>query len=100
MTLAEKKIFIGGVIEKMEKSQEREFSVQKELANDEVALNRVNEMITDGENLPSNSGYLSLAEWKKALEKQIATGNGSLQKLADDRVEIEALKYFVENAVS
>ncbi|MGL5965463.1 MAG: hypothetical protein ACRCZ2_13865 [Fusobacteriaceae bacterium] len=97
MTTAEKKIFIAGVIEKMERSQEREFTVQKELANDEVALNRVLEMIRDGETLPSNSGYLSLAEWKKALEKQIATSHGSLQKLADDRVEIEAFKFYVEN---
>ncbi|MGL4499210.1 MAG: hypothetical protein ACRCU2_09125 [Planktothrix sp.] len=100
MTTAEKKIFIGTVIEKMEKSQEREFSVKKELANDEVALNRVLEMIRDGENLPSNSGYLSLDDWKKALEKQILTSNGSLQKLADERIEIEALKFYVENVVA
>lgn len=99
MTLAEKKIYIDAVIVKMEKSQEREPSLHREKANDEVALNRINEMITGGENLPSNSGYGSLADWKKEIQKQILSKENSIKNLADERVEIEALKYFVANAV-
>ncbi|MGL4403043.1 MAG: hypothetical protein ACRCTS_04920 [Fusobacteriaceae bacterium] len=97
MELAAKKEMIEKLVEKLEKSNEREASVKRELANDCAALERIDGMVDDGEPLPPDFAYPGFLEWRDAVEKQIATGEKSLVNISEQRIEIEALRYYLDN---
>lgn len=98
MTVAGAKIALEGVIVKTEKSIEREVSYLKELADDKATLSHIEQMQADGEPLPSNNPYGSFSEWKEQVEKEIKTGQNSLDRIEVEKAELMAFKYFVENA--
>lgn len=98
MTIAGAKIALEGVIIKTEKSIEREVSYLKELADDKATLSHIEKMQADGEPLPSNNPYGSFSEWKEQVEKEIKTGQNSLDRIEVEKAELMAFKYFVENA--
>ena len=98
MTIAGAKIALEGVIIKTEKSIEREVSYLKELADDKATLSHIEQMQADGEPLPSNNPYGSFSEWKEQVEKEIKTGQNSLDRIEVEKAELMAFKYFVENA--
>lgn len=98
MTVAGAKIALEGVIVKTEKSIEREVSYLKELADDKATLSHIEQMQADGEPLPSNNPYGSFLEWKEQVEKEIKTGQNSLDRIEVEKAELMAFKYFVENA--
>ncbi len=97
MDLAAKKEMIEKLVEKLEKSNEREPSVRRELANDSAALERIDDMVDNGDPLPPDFAYPGFMEWRDAVEKQIATGEKSLLNIAEQRIEIEALRYYLDN---
>lgn len=98
MTVAGAKVALEGVIVKTEKSIEREVSYLKELADDKATLSHIEQMQADGEPLPSNNPYGSFSEWKEQVEKEIKTGQNSLDRIEVEKAELMAFKYFVENA--
>ncbi|MGL4253787.1 MAG: hypothetical protein ACRCU6_04120 [Fusobacteriaceae bacterium] len=97
MELAAKKEAITKLVEKLEKSNEREPSVKRELANDRAALERIDDMVDNGDPLPPGFAYDGFIEWRDAVEKQIATGEKSLLNISEQRIEIEALKFYLDN---
>lgn len=98
MTVAGAKIALEGVIAKTEKSIEREVSYLKELADDKATLSHIDQMQNDGEPLPSNNPYGSYSEWKDQVEKEIKTGQNSLDRIEIEKAELMAFNYFMENA--
>lgn len=98
MTVAGAKVALEGVIVKTEKSIEREVSYLKELADDKATLSHIEQMQADGEPLPANNPYGSFSEWKEQVEKEIKTGQNSLDRIEVEKAELMAFKYFVENA--
>ncbi|MGL5963040.1 MAG: hypothetical protein ACRCZ9_07105 [Fusobacteriaceae bacterium] len=97
MDLAAKKEMIEKLVEKLEKSNDREASLRRELANDSAALERIDDMVSNGDPLPSDFAYLGFIEWREAVEKQIGTSEKSLLNIAEQRIEVEALKFYLEN---
>ena len=98
LTIAGAKVALEGVIVKTEKSIEREVSYLKELADDKATLSHIEQMQADGELLPANNPYGSFSEWKEQVEKEIKTGQNSLDRIEIEKAELMAFKYFVENA--
>lgn len=98
MTVAGAKIALEGVIAKTQKSIEREVSYLKELADDKATLSHIDQLQTDGEPLPEGNPYGSYSEWKEAIEKEIKTGQNSLDRIEIEKAELMAFNYFVENA--
>lgn len=98
LTIAGAKVALEGVIVKTEKSIEREVSYLKELADDKATLSHIEQMQADGEPLPANNPYGSFSEWKEQVEKEIKTGQSSLDRIEIEKAELMAFKYFVENA--
>ena len=98
LTIAGAKVALEGVIVKTEKRIEREVSYLKELADDKATLSHIEQMQADGEPLPANNPYGSFSEWKEQVEKEIKTGQNSLDRIEIEKAELMAFKYFVENA--
>ena len=98
MTVAGAKITLEGVIIKTQKSIEREVTYLKELADDKATLSHIEQMQADGEPLPANNPYGSFAEWRDAIEKEIKTGQNSLDRIEIEKAELMAFNYFVETA--
>ncbi|WP_426710482.1 hypothetical protein [Cetobacterium sp. SF1] len=86
------------VIPKFEKSILREESVKMELADDERTLAAVMEDRDTGVEFPANGPYGSYAAWIDQLNKEIKTGNGSLERIEVMKAELLAAKFFLENA--
>ncbi|MGL5621138.1 hypothetical protein [Cetobacterium sp.] len=98
MTVGGAKAVIEGVIIKTQKSIEREVSYLKELADDKATLSKIEQMQADGEPLPVNNPYGSFSEWRDAIEKEIRTGQNSLDRIDVQKAELMAFNYFVETA--
>ena len=98
LTIAGAKVALEGVIVKTEKSIEREVSYLKELADDKATLSHIEQMQADGEPLPANNPYGSFSEWKEQVEKEIKTGQNSLDRKEIEKAELMAFNYFMENA--
>ncbi|MGL6115418.1 MAG: hypothetical protein ACRC1R_10405 [Cetobacterium sp.] len=86
------------VIPKAEKSILREESLKQELADDERTLAAIMEDRDTGVALPETSPYKSYGEWIDQLNKEIKTGNGSLERIEVTKAELLAAKYFIANA--
>ena len=97
MDLDNKKIVINGMIEKLTKSNLRELALKKELADDNLTFLKVTEMSEGGIELPLDCGYENYEEWLEEIEKEINTGIGSLSRVDEQKVEVEALQYYVDN---
>lgn len=98
LTNKEAKEIITEVLEKQEKSVEREINYKKELENDKALLAHIEELVASGETIPDGNAYSSYTEWKEAIEKQIKAGQSSLDRIDTEKAEIIAFKYFLENA--
>ncbi|MCQ9628383.1 hypothetical protein HS141_15805 [Cetobacterium somerae] len=98
MTVAGAKLALEGVIAKTEKSIEREVSYLKELADDKATLSHIEQLQNDGEPLPEGNPYGSYSEWRDAIEKEIKTGQNSLDRIEIEKAELMAFNYFMENA--
>lgn len=98
MTVVGAKIALEGVIAKTQKSIEREVSYLKELADDKATYSHIEQMQADGEPLPAGNPYGSFSEWKDAIEKEIKTGQNSLDRIEIEKAELMAFNYFMENA--
>lgn len=98
MELIMAKVIIEGVVEKTKKSIARESSYLKELADDSATLAYINQLQNDGEKLPVNSPYTSFTEWREKIEKDLKTGNTSLDRISVEKAELLAFEYFMENA--
>lgn len=97
MTTLEKKDLIQGLVDKKAKSNEREISIKKELTDDTLTFSKIQEMMGNSEPLPIDSPYESYEEWTSSIEKEINTGIKSLTKIDEQKVEIEALEYYINN---
>lgn len=98
MTVAGAKVALEGVIIKTQKSIEREVSYLKELADDKATLSHIEQLQTDGEPLPAGNPYGSYSEWRDQVEKEIKTGQNSLDRIEIEKAELMAFNYFMENA--
>lgn len=98
MTVAGAKIALEGVVAKTEKSIEREIAYLKELADDKATLSYIEQLQSDREPLPKDNPYGSFSEWKDAIEKEIKTGQNSLDRIEIEKAELMAFNYFMENA--
>lgn len=98
MNLAAKKEGITKLVEKLTKSNDREDNLKKELANDRATLERIDDMVNDGDTLPNDIVYTSFTDWRDAVEKQITSGERSIQRISEQKIEVEALQYYVDNA--
>lgn len=88
---------VDELITQYKKSNERELTVRKELADDEITVKRVEEMIGNGEPLPENSPYDSLDAWLTSIKKEVKTGENSLVKILEQKIMVEALEFYLEN---
>lgn len=98
MTVVGAKIALEGVIAKTEKSIEREVAYLKELADDKATLSYIEQLQADGEPLPDNNPYGSFSEWRDQIEKEIKTGQNSLDRIEIEKAELMAFNFFMENA--
>ncbi|MGL6153856.1 MAG: hypothetical protein ACRC0W_01805 [Cetobacterium sp.] len=97
-TAAAKTILQVQVIPKFEKSILREDSIKQELADDERTLAAIMEDRDTGVEFPADSPYGSYGAWIDQLNKEIKTGNGSLERIEVMKAELLAAKFFIENA--
>ncbi len=97
MDLDNKKIIITAMIEKLTKSNKRELGLKKELADDNLTFLKVTEMSENSAELPVDCGYENYPEWLDGIEKEINTGIGSLAKVDEQKIEVEALQYYIDN---
>ncbi|MGL6024999.1 MAG: hypothetical protein ACRC0F_10330, partial [Cetobacterium sp.] len=98
LTGTEAKYLLEAVIEKTEKSIEKEKNYQRELTDDRSTLVQIQNLQDNGEILPSDCGYDSYTEWAEEIEKEIKTGENSIRRIEVEKAELMAFKYFVENA--
>lgn len=98
MTIAGAKIALEGVIAKTEKSIEKESNYLKELADDKATLSYIEQLQADGEPLPEENPYESFSEWKEQIEKEIKTGQNSIDRIEIEKAELMAFNYFMDNA--
>ncbi len=96
MTIDEKKILIQGIINSLVKANGKEENVKKELSDDKLTLKTIQAMILAGEAVPVDCGYESLEVWKISIEKEVTTGIKSLANIEDQKIEVEALKFYIE----
>ena len=98
MTGTEAKYLLEAVIEKTEKSIEKEKGYQRELTDDRSTLVQIQNLQDNGEVLPDGCGYDSYTEWKEQIEKEIKTGESSIRRIEVEKAELMAFKFFVETA--
>lgn len=96
MTIDEKKVLIQGMVNSLVKSNGREENLKKELSDDKMTLKSVQEMIIKGDAVPVDCGYESLEAWKTTIEKETLAGIKSLANIEDQKIEVEALKFYIE----
>lgn len=97
MTVEDKKGAVQKMINTLTKSNERESNLRKELSDDAMTLRGVQEMILNGDPVPLDCGYETLEDWEASIEKEIASGNKSLANIEEQKIEVEALQYYVDN---
>ena len=95
MTVDEKKLLIQGLVNSLVKSNGREENLKKELSDDKMTLKSVQEMILNGDAVPLDCGYESLEVWKTTIEKETLTGIKALANIEEQKIEIEALKFYI-----
>ncbi|MGL5123849.1 MAG: hypothetical protein ACRC6K_06795 [Fusobacteriaceae bacterium] len=100
MTNGEKIFIIKSLVEKFTKSIERELGVKKEISDDKATLEQIQEMNNSALAMPSDSGYVSYEEWITSINKEITSGINSLAKIGEQKVEIEALQYYLDNTTA
>lgn len=96
MTIDEKKVLIQGLVNSLVKSNGREENLKKELSDDKMTLKSVQEMIIKGDAVPVDCGYESLEAWKTTIEKETLAGIKSLANIEEQKIEVEALKFYIE----
>lgn len=84
---------LKGFYGKTTKAVKREEAIMKEMENDNATLTYLNTL----EELPKNSKYASLDDWKAAINKQIKIGENALLNIELKKAIIEALDYFFEH---
>ncbi|MGL4499208.1 MAG: hypothetical protein ACRCU2_09115 [Planktothrix sp.] len=97
MTIEEKKIRVQEFIDKLEKDNEREDGVRRELANDRATVEAIDGMVDNGEPFPPNSPYPSYIDWREIVEKQITASEKNLLKFSDQKIEIELYQFYLDN---
>lgn len=97
MNLVAKKEAIGKLVERLMKSNEREDGLKRELANDRATLERIDDMVDNGDLLPEDCAYDTFIHWREAMEKQVNTGEKSIHKIMDQKLEVEALQFYLDN---
>lgn len=97
MNSGDKKLIIMAMVEKLTKSNKRELALKKELADDNLTFSKVKEMSEAATELPLDCGYENYTEWLEGIEKEISTGIGSLARVEEQKVEVEALQYYIDN---
>ncbi len=98
MTIVKAKEVLETVIVKIQKSIEKEVSYLKELADDKATLSHIEQLQTDNEVLPEGNPYESYLEWREQVEKEIKTGQNSLDRIEVEKAELMAFSYFMDNA--
>ena len=98
LTVGGAKATLDAVIIKTEKSIERESAYKKELADDRATMSYIEKLQADGEPLPAGSPYESFTEWKDQIEKEIRTGQNSIDRIFIEKAQLMAFRYFVDNA--
>lgn len=92
----EKKLIMKIYSEKLEKAIAREIFVAQEIENDKAALREVQSQKENQVEL-TNGVYESYDAWIEKIEKQIKKGENALKNIAFKKVELEAIKYYIEN---
>ena len=98
LTVSMAKDVLADVISKTKKSIERESTFLKELVDDQATLSHIGRLESESEPLPSDSPYASYDEWRAQIEKEIKSGDNSINRIAVEKAELMALEYFVETA--
>lgn len=96
MEKQEKKLIMKDYSVKLEKAIAREIFVAREIENDKAALKQVKNQKGTGEVL-TDSAYESYDFWIENIEKQIKKGENALKNIAFKKVELEAVKNYIEN---
>lgn len=99
MTIVKAKEVLETVIVKIQKSIEKEVSYLKELADDKAILSHIEQLQADNEALPEGNPYGSYLEWREQVEKEIKTGQNSLDRIEVEKAELMAFSYFMDNAL-
>lgn len=99
MTIVKAKEVLETVIVKIQKSIEKEVSYLKELADDKATLSHIEQLQADNEALPEGNPYGSYLEWREQVEKEIKTGQNSLDRIEVEKAELMAFNYFMDNAL-
>ncbi len=98
MTITEAKPIVQESLDKLKESIKREITYTKELADDQLTLQTLEKMKTDGEELPVGCPYESFDEWIEQINKEIKSSESSIARIGKEKAEIMAFEYFVTNA--
>lgn len=83
-------------IEKLDKSIEREDSLNNQLENYRVLLETITEMEEQSKPLPDDVTFKNYEEWKEYVEKKIKSRKTSLKTLNKNKDIVVALNSYVE----
>ncbi|MDO4690964.1 MAG: hypothetical protein Q4A58_06700 [Fusobacterium sp.] len=94
METTEKKALVEAYVAKLDKGISRELSVKKEIENDKVAVQYLEEKKATGVAF-DNPVYDDYDSWIETIKKQIKKSENTLANIAFKKVEVEALKVFL-----
>lgn len=96
--MANTKITLKELSEKIKKSLKRERAVLKELEDDNATLKYIETQKQGDIEFPNSSAYTSYQEWEEKIKKEIDAGLNSIKKIALQKEEVKALEYYIKNA--
>lgn len=94
METVEKKALMEAHVGRLEKAISRELSVRKEIENDKVTVQYLEEKKASGAAF-DNPVYDDYDSWIETVKKQIKKSENTLANIAFKKVEAEALKVFI-----
>ncbi len=98
MTVAEVKVVVTELVEKLKVSIEKEGNYLKELSDDQLLLNTIQTMQGNGDPLPAGTAYSSFEEWVEQINKEIKSTDTSLVRIDKEKAELVAFEYYIANA--
>lgn len=98
LTVVEAKIVVQESLDKLKKSIERQVTYEKELQDDKLTLQTLEQMKSDGDPLPDPCAYTSYDEWIEQINGEIKSSETSLARIDREKAEIKAFEYFIANA--
>lgn len=85
------------IIAKHEANIKKEKNLQRELADDKMSMSKAGELLILAEPIPENFGFEDWGKAMEKIEKEVAASTSALAKIEENKIEIEALQYYIDN---